>query len=228
MAEAINRWKFVVTLAALMFAPWPASATGSGHSEAGSGEVGPATLADASVLDDRAEENVQASPVDGLESRPRRRSIRFAAQKTASVPWYRNGLGSLAIVLAAIALAYYLLRRWMPSTKARETGLLRVVARTHLTAKQHAALIQLGRRFVLVGVSPDRLTILTEIRDADEVAELAARSGARSIQAFDEQLMDEATLYEGMKDEPASRHAVGKHGEPVKDLLAKLRKLRVP
>ena len=196
--------------------------------EVGSGEMEPAAVHAADVAHENLEGNVAASQVDRADSRPRRRSGRFAAQKTAPVPWYRHGLGALTIVLAAIALTFYLLRRWMPSTKARETGLLRVVARTNITPKQHAALIQLGHRFVLVGVSPDRLTTLAEIRDGDEVAELAARTGARSVQAFDEQLMEEASSYESAQKEPGSRPAAGKNGEPMKDLLAKLRKLRVP
>ncbi len=54
--------------------------------------------------------------------------------------------------------------------------MLKVVARAALSPKHNVALIQVGEaRFVLVGVSGDRLTPLCDINDSDQVADLAAR-----------------------------------------------------
>ena len=111
---------------------------------------------------------------------------------------------------------------------------MRVVARTSLTPKQHVVLAQLGARFVLIGVSPDRMQTLCEIHNPDEVAELTARLGmpaARAGRAFDEQLFDEAVRYQGdwgpqVEPTPSAKIRPGKRREPVKDLLNKLRVLQ--
>ena len=151
-----------------------------------------------------------------------------------ATPWYRTGLGGLVIVLAFIGLLYWAIRRWVPAARVGDSGIVRVVARTSLTPKQHVVLAQLGARLVLIGVSPDRMRTLCEIQDPDEVAELTARLGtpaARAARAFDEQLFDEAVRYREdwepqVEPTPSARVRPGKRREPVKDLLNKLRVLQ--
>lgn len=177
------------------------------------------------------EEGPRAAGAEGAASRRQKRSSRFPAKRAAVVPWYRSGLGAMAIVLVVIALVTIGLRRWLPVAKTLDHGMLRVVARTNVSPKHHAALIQLGRRFVLVGVSPDGMSTLCEVRDGNEVSELSARLGSRSVLAFDEQLLDETRQYEQSGGEPVPRRSTDERDqgeeEPVTDLLQKLRKLRV-
>lgn len=88
-------------------------------------------------------------------------------------PWYRSTLFSLSVVLALIGAAYYGVRKLVPSLRApQRSELIRVLARTALTPKQHVVLVQCGRRVVLIGVSPDRVETLSEITDPTEVSEL--------------------------------------------------------
>lgn len=177
------------------------------------------------------QEEPRAVGTDDAGSRRQRRSSRFPPKRAAVVPWYRSGLGAMAIVLAVIVLVTVALRRWLPAAKTVDHSMLRVVARTNVSPKHHAALIQLGRRFVLVGVSPDGMRTLCEVRDGDEASELSARLGSRVTQAFDEQLLDETRLYERTDGESVSRAATDEseqnEEEPMTDLLQKLRKLRV-
>jgi len=114
-----------------------------------------------------------------------------------ATPWYRSGLGALMIVLALVAVVFYALRRFVPSMRAPDHGAIRVVARTALTPKHSVALIRLGRRFVLIGVSGDRLNTLAEVNDADEVGALAALVGGAASQGdFSHALADESMSYE--------------------------------
>jgi len=114
-----------------------------------------------------------------------------------ATPWYHSGVGALAIVLGLVAVVFYVLRRFVPSMRAPDHGAIRVVARTALTPKHSVALIRLGRRFVLVGVSGDRLNTLAEVNDADEVGALAALvGGAASPDDFSHALADESMSYE--------------------------------
>ena len=103
-------------------------------------------------------------------------SSRFARRRLApalgdgainerSTPWYRTGIGALAVVLALVAGAYWVVRRWMPSARTVDAGVMKLVGRTGLTPKQSLALVQVGRRYVVVGVSPDRLDSLCEISE---------------------------------------------------------------
>lgn len=94
-------------------------------------------------------------------------------------PWYRSTLFSLSVVLALIGAAYYGVRKLVPSLRApQRSELIRVLARTALTPKQHVALVQCGRRVVLIGVSPDRVETLSEITDPTEVSELTISEAA--------------------------------------------------
>jgi len=49
-----------------------------------------------------------------------------------STPWYRTGLGALSIVLGLVGLLLFLARRYVPSIRAADGGVLRVVTRTSL------------------------------------------------------------------------------------------------
>jgi flagellar biosynthetic protein FliO len=172
-------------------------------------------------------------------------SSRFARRRLApalgdgainerSTPWYRTGIGALAVVLALVAGAYWVVRRWMPSARTVDAGAMKLVGRTGLTPKQSLALVQVGRRYVVVGVSPDRLDSLCEICDPDEVAELGLRIGSQRTGAADEfnaLLAGEASDYPDASPpdsdlrERESSHRAGTPGA-LKDLLSKLRTLQ--
>jgi len=153
----------------------------------------------------------------------------------SAVPWYRSGLGSLALVLTLVGGLYWFVRRWAPSTKAAENGVLRVVARASLTPKHGTALVQLGRRYILVGVSPTHVQTLCEVNEADEVADLMMRSGAAlapPAKRFDDVLVDHAAEYvEGAERTVESGRAAstltGDVSRPVGDLLRRLRGVQV-
>lgn len=158
-----------------------------------------------------------------------------AAPADSTPPWWRTTLGSLAIVLCLVGLLYAAVKRWAPSARAAEHGVLRVVARTSLTPKHGAALIQLGQRFVLVGFSPNQVQTLCEVTDTEEAAELALRAGMTSSggqrgfggllreqsQEFGAGLQTESNdggmlPHRRLKERPVSTKAVG-------DLLRRLR-----
>jgi len=71
-------------------------------------------------------------------------------------------------------------------TKLRRPGLIEVVSKTSLSARQSLCLVRIGPRLVLIGQSPDHLRALDVIDDADLAAKLlgmAARERAGSSQA---------------------------------------------
>ncbi|HRX86055.1 MAG TPA: flagellar biosynthetic protein FliO, partial [Phycisphaerae bacterium] len=79
---------------------------------------------------------------------------------------------------------------------------LRVVGRVPVGAKQSAALLQVGRRVVLVGIGPDGLRTLTEITDAQEVALLLGKSSsAAPAENFDHLLAEELEAYDATEED---------------------------
>jgi len=97
-----------------------------------------------------------------------------------STPWYRTGIGALGVVLGLVGGAYWAIRRWVPSMRVSDSGIIKVVARTAVSPKHNVALLRFGRRFLLVGIAGERMSTLAEVTDAEEVAELVARVGGAS------------------------------------------------
>ena len=93
----------------------------------------------------------------------------------ATRSWYLTGLLSLAVVLGLIFLLARLARRFTPLKNKLGQGELEIVARTHLGPKQSVAVVRLGQRLVLVGVTPERLNCLSTIDDPAEAAALLGR-----------------------------------------------------
>lgn len=90
-------------------------------------------------------------------------------------PWYRSSLVGLAVVLGIILLVSFVLRRYLPAARAWGDGALKVVQRTPLSSKQSIALVQVGRRIVLIGITPDHVSSLSVIDDPEECAYLRSR-----------------------------------------------------
>ena len=164
-------------------------------------------------------------------------STRPAAPTLPDVPWYRTGIGALSIVLAVIAAAVWCVRRWMPTFGGTDCAVLNVVGRAGLSPKHSVALVSLGRRFVLVGLSGDRMTRICEVSDPQEVADLTLRlsqSGSGdTAKAFESLLTGEVNEYAN-DPKPATRgvsRAKDRQGnagrEPLSALLKRLRSLQM-
>ncbi len=215
----------------------PASAAGS--VQTGTSEPVASTAPPARSVDGKDR------PVGSSGSRTvRRRGLATAVDVSLegkATPWYRTGLGALVLVLALVGAVYWVGRRWMPSMRPTAGGVLRVVARTSLTPKHAVALIQLGRRFVLVGISGDGMRTLSEVTEVGEVGELTAQTGtaaAQGARSFERLLLRESadfgeTAAGGeLTDEleagrtRSERSRLVRTPEPLSGLLQKLRKLQ--
>ena len=167
------------------------------------------------------------------ELRPRSVSrSREGLTETSSTSWYATGLGSLAIVLGLIALVYWLMRRWVPSLRPTDGGGMRIVSRSSLSPRQTLSMVQIGRRFVVVAVSPNRVDMVCEIVDPQEVAELTSHLGPAAIGRgglFDGMLGREKVTFSAIDDEdesPATSVESLEASGSVTNLLKRLRTLQ--
>lgn len=84
-------------------------------------------------------------------------------------------ISSLAIVLGLFFLVIWLARRALPkSSSVLPTDVLEFLGRSPLANRHHLQLLRLGRRLLLISVSPDSAETLTEITDPDEVNHVAS------------------------------------------------------
>lgn len=162
------------------------------------------------------------------------------SQPSSSVSWYRTGIGALSIVLCMMGGVYFLARKWFPSIRVTDSRAIHVVARATITPKHQAALIQMGRRFVLVGISGEHMNTLCEITNPEEIAELTTRMGlsqsshatgfenmlSRETQGYVESAMDPATEVMPGDDPQQNRRASWLKTPALSELKKKLRSLQ--
>ena len=78
---------------------------------------------------------------------------------------------SLLAVLALIVLCAWLFRRFSPSSQhGRTNSAIEIIARSAISPKQSVCLIRLGRRLLLVGLSPNHMANLSAVDDPEEIA----------------------------------------------------------
>lgn len=116
---------------------------------------------------------------------------------TRDKPWYRTGLGATAIVVATILALFATVRRWLPRSVAPNSHAIHVAARVPLSPRHSLALVRVGRRYLLLGLSPDHVSTVCEITDELEVAEFKACSSDRchSPRPFDALFAGESEAY---------------------------------
>lgn len=104
-------------------------------------------------------------------------------------------LQPIAVVFGVMAVLTWAGRKWLPQARQASSAqsVIRVLARQHLSSKQSLCLVKLGPKVVLLGVTPEHIGNVLEIRDPDEAASLVAavessrgRSFSRTMATFAE------------------------------------------
>jgi flagellar biogenesis protein FliO len=91
----------------------------------------------------------------------------------------------LLVVLAAIVGGAIAVRRFFPRTnRLGGGGVINLLASHYLSGRQSLCLVRLGRRAILLGVTPERITPVAEINDAEELADLVSAVERRRPNSF--------------------------------------------
>jgi len=129
-------------------------------------------------------------------------------------------LGWVLLVTVGIWGAARLLKRYVPAAKGIfGAATMKVVGRTYLSPKQSILLVKVGKRMVMVGVTPTEIRALSEIRDEEELAEInreLAGAGKGGAKTFQEDLKEARKAYErgdglleGAKEDESSAGKTG-------------------
>lgn len=79
----------------------------------------------------------------------------------------------VGLICGGFILAMYLARKYMPGGKRLFTHpSMEILGRTHIDQKRYLSLVRVGKRILVVGVSPDEMRSLSEIVDESEVTEI--------------------------------------------------------
>ncbi|MEM7260798.1 MAG: flagellar biosynthetic protein FliO [Planctomycetota bacterium] len=123
---------------------------------------------------------------------------------------------SVVLVVGLVALLAFFVRRAQPSARDREGNrVLEILGRISVSPKQQVTLVRVGSRVLCVGVSPDRLSCLSEITESAEVTRLLPRE-------FDELLAAEGGDPQELEADPTLPEGVARV-EPFRNELSRLR-----
>ncbi len=102
-----------------------------------------------------------------------RRQPRAAAAKgesSYSMPSILPGLLCVALVCGAFIGILVLAKRYLPGHRQYFAHpAMEVLGRTHLDQRRYVSLVRVGKRILVIGVSPDEINPLSEITDESEI-----------------------------------------------------------
>ncbi len=135
--------------------------------------------------------------------------------------WDKVGaLGAVVLVLLLCGAVILVFRRMQPTVRDREGHrVLEVLGRVPVSSKQQISMVRVGSRVIAVGISPDRMTCLSEITDANEVMRLLPASEFNATLNVESGELEIGELEPSpvLESRPADRI------EPFRDELSRLR-----
>ncbi|MDY6880746.1 MAG: flagellar biosynthetic protein FliO [Thermodesulfobacteriota bacterium] len=98
-------------------------------------------------------------------------------------------LAALAIVMAALILLYYFVKRRFSAENGRAKGnLIRVIANTYIGLKKNISLVEVPGAILVVGVTNDRISLLSKIEDKEILENLGTHEDGRVLTSFSDHL----------------------------------------
>lgn len=173
-------------------------------------------------------------PIGAGSKRPERSARSAFSSTSAGKNWWFEGIMSLAAVLMLVGILAYVVRKWLPGARQLDRAGLEILGKTHLSPKQSLAVVKIGRRLVMIGITPDRISSLATIDEPAEVAAMLAdfsgagrtglqnRFGAWMDRAESDFTQLDEPMTRGMDQEPA-RYRRAQH--QVRGLLGKVKSM---
>ena len=98
-------------------------------------------------------------------------------------------LAALVLVLAGIYLSFRLSRKWLAgqSGNARH-DLIRILASSYVGVKKTITMVEVPGSVLVLGITPERITVLTTIEDSQTLEHIRAEKPAGNGASFSDQL----------------------------------------
>ena len=112
----------------------------------------------------------EAQPLNFPDTQRRKRATDETGRREVSMPSIWPALFSVIAVCGLFCLVLYVLKKYVPGHRQLfNHPAVEVLGRTHLDQKRYVSLVRVGKRIVVVGVSPDEMRSLSEITDEEEI-----------------------------------------------------------
>jgi flagellar biogenesis protein FliO len=136
-------------------------------------------------------------------------------------------VAATAIVIGLILLMRLAAKKFLGIGTNAPNDVVRVLSRTLISPRQQVVMLHVGRRIIIACDSGGQVTTLSTITEADEVAELLARTSGKSPSAaFNQSLEEEQSLYDasGQISDPklAADGIPGDAPDPVANLRGEI------
>lgn len=138
----------------------------------------------------------------------------------------------VAVVVLAVLVFWgglHLVKRWLPGGQNLfASPAIEVVGRTHLDPRRYVAMLRVGRRILLLAVSPDEIRPLGEVEDETEVADLLAQARPRTAtgrSVFHTLFQRQAAQVDAIQEEAVAEGAAGELDGTLGSLRERVRSL---
>ena len=109
---------------------------------------------------------------------------------------------ALGVVLGALLVVYLFTRRLSKSDRsASKEKLVRVLANKFIGVKKNICVVEIPGSILILGVSSDRITLLTQIEDEATLDKIRCTQATESPLSFADQLNKFTSRFKTMKDE---------------------------
>jgi len=190
--------------------------------------------AEAMALDNASQSPSTALPALESEIIPRKVSRNASATRAASPApstggWLRM-VQPVVIVFGLMAVLTWAGRRWLPQARQASSAqsVIRVLARQHLSGKQSLCLVKLGPSVVLLGVTPENISSVMEIRDPDDAAALVAAAERAHGRSFTKAMSSFAASPEpdaAIESETQRPVATADAGARIREMVSRVREM---
>ena len=98
-------------------------------------------------------------------------------------------LAALAIVMAALVILFYFVKRRFGGDGGRSKGnLIKVIGNTYIGVKKNISLVEIPGAILVLGVTSDRISLLSKIEDKEILENLGTLENGRALPSFSHHL----------------------------------------
>ena len=147
----------------------------------------------------------------------------IAAAPPSRVLEYFKVLGLLVGVIAVAVATIFILKRFVPgASRARTHRDMEILSKVALTAKHQLLMVRIAERVLVLGISPQGITRVTEMNEPHEVMQ-ATRSASFQKRLSDEEAVFDSPESEGEEKESQVIGTFGREVDRLKSMIASWR-----
>lgn len=109
-------------------------------------------------------------------------------------------LTALGIVVGGLLVVFYLLKRFLKRDAGGKQRLIRVIASQYIGIKKNIALVEVPGTILVLGISNDKISLLTKIEDK-EVQENLRQEVSGITPSFSDHLQRLTTRFRSVKED---------------------------